>query len=81
MTGRCEGDWFECHTCSLCTELVDYITAHIPCFCHEHGNLLGDDILMECAREAGRELPGFAFSVGRRLVAIRQARQKERRDG
>ena len=80
--GKCEGEWWSGYTCERCQALADHITAHVPCFCYEHGNmwgqLSGDPVtesqLAECARKVSREVPGFYFGVLRRIVSIEQGR-------
>lgn len=76
--GKCEGDWWDGYTCAKCQELIEYVTAHVPCFCYTHGDAWGQqagDGIREsnmgmAVEYANKTVPGFAFSVGRRLVAI-----------
>ncbi len=82
-TGKCEGDWWAGYTCAKCQELIEYVMAHVPCFCYTHGDLWGQQMgegiresnLGMAAEEANKTIPGFAFSVGRRLVNILGRRQ------
>ncbi len=76
--GKCEGDWWDGYTCAKCQDLLDYVRAHVPCFCYTHGDAWGqcshgnirESNLGMAAEYANKTLPGFAFSVGRRLVGI-----------
>jgi hypothetical protein len=80
-TGKCEGDWWSGYTCAKCQELIEYVMAHVPCLCYTHGDAWGQESgsfaesnLGMAVEYAAKELPGFAFSVGRRFVAIYRAK-------
>lgn len=55
-------------TCERCLALKEFITAHVPCFCVSHGNLIDD--LIETARE--HDTAGLLFGAYRRLVKIQR---------
>lgn len=66
--GLCEGQWFDAKTCALCVDLREYVKAHVPCFCVEHG--AGNEPAIETAQEYAHEAPGFLFRAYRKLIAI-----------
>ena len=68
--GKQEGDMWDSKTCPRCLELVDFIKAHVPCYCRMHGDLL-EDRLRDLVEQA-EQTPGFAFGIMRRVVAIRR---------
>jgi len=71
VSGLQGGEFWTCKTCPRCLALVDWIRAHIPCFCREYGGL--SEMLegyVEAAREA--DAPGFYFGMMRRVVAIKR---------
>ncbi len=53
-------------TCARCLAVVDYIKAHVACFCRVYGGLYEE---MEYYVGAARQVPGFAFGILRRVVA------------
>ncbi|MGB5566107.1 MAG: hypothetical protein WBN93_07210, partial [Acidimicrobiia bacterium] len=55
-------------TCVYCLAVRDAVTARIPCFCWEHGNML--DSALNYADDA----PGLRFTVLRLLVERNRAR-------
>lgn len=71
--GMWDGTFDVFKTCNRCIALRDCVTAHIPCFCLMHGNLLED------VRESVLNLPaeaygtGLLFEIGRLAVAIKRA--------
>lgn len=65
-TGKCEGDWFDCHTCPQCLNLREFVVAHVPCVCIEHGN--ANETLLEAAQEFAHEAPGLLFGTYRLYV-------------
>jgi hypothetical protein len=68
--GKQGGDMWDAKTCARCMALVEYIKAHVPCYCRMHGDLF-EDRLQSLVEEA-RQTPGFAFGVLRRVVAIKR---------
>lgn len=66
------GDWWDCKTCERCVALVEWIKAHVPCFCRMYGGLF-EDSFSEMVHQA-RQTPGFAFGILRRVVAINKAK-------
>lgn len=58
-------------TCSRCLSLREWVQAHVPCVCWQHGNIRDDAI--EAARGWAHEAPGLLFGAWRREVAIRRA--------
>lgn len=61
-------------TCARCISLRDYVKAHVPCLCWQHGNTIED--CMETAREYAREAPGLLFGAYRRLSSIKRNEAK-----
>lgn len=59
-------------TCADCLELRRWAIASVPCFCWAHGSLHED--VREMVEEVAREMPGFFFEYGRRMIAIRRKR-------
>jgi hypothetical protein len=70
--GRQEGEFWEAKVCARCTALVDWIKAHVPCFCRTYGVLLDSEYLEPMVEQA-RQTPGFAFGILRRVVAVKRA--------
>ena len=68
-SGKQDGDMWDAKTCMTCLELVNYIKAHVPCYCRMHGDLF-EDRLHSLVEEA-RQTPGFAFGMLRRIVACK----------
>ena len=66
--GKQDGDMWDSKTCPRCLALVDFIRAHVPCYCRMHGDLL-EDRLQDLVGQA-QQTPGFAFGIMRRVVAI-----------
>lgn len=71
-SGKQEGEMWDAKTCSTCLELVNYIKAHVPCYCRMHGDLF-EDRLRSLVEEA-TQTPGFAFGILRRVVACNARR-------
>ena len=71
--GKQEGDMWYSKTCPRCLALVDYIKAHVPCFCRMYGGLFEDERMPEMVYQASHT-PGFAFGIKRRIVAIEKAK-------
>lgn len=59
-------------TCARCLALEDWVRAHVPCLCLEHGNLIEN--CLETASDCRQDAPGLWFGTLRRLHAIRRAR-------
>jgi hypothetical protein len=60
-------------TCLRCVALRQWARISVPCFCWAHGNLHDDVKTM--VGEVRRQVPGFFFEYGRRMVKIeRRAR-------
>ena len=74
--GKQEGEMWSSKTCAACLELIDFIRAHVPCYCRIYGDLFGDR-LRDIVDQAG-QTPGFAFGILRRVVAVN--RNKETRN-
>lgn len=74
------GIWGGCpetyKTCPRCLELRKYVTAHVPCFCLEYGNML--EGATETLREYAYEAPGLWFGGARLLVNINKLRSKQK---
>ena len=75
-SGKQEGEMWDNKTCPRCLALIDWITAHVPCFCRMYGGLFEDERMPEMIHKA-RETPGFAFGILRRIVAIERAKRSE----
>ena len=75
--GKQDGDMWNEKTCSFCMALVDYIKAHVPCYCRMHGDLF-EDRLQSLVEEA-RQTPGFAFGMLRRIVAVERNKEARRK--
>lgn len=65
------GDLWGAKVCLRCLEVRRYVQEMVPCFCWYNGNMLED--AKETIREYEHELPGLAFGLGRRLIAIKRA--------
>lgn len=70
VRARWEGDWGTFCTCARCLALRDYVTAHVPCVCWAHGNLLED--CMATVEDWSSEAPGLWFGAARLRIAIRR---------
>ncbi|MBK1732901.1 hypothetical protein [Thiococcus pfennigii] len=68
MFGRWGGQPDTFDTCSRCLALRDYVEAHVPCLCWQHGHMREDCI--ETARAYAPEAPGLLFGAWRREIAI-----------
>ena len=68
--GKWDGQIGQFNTCCRCLSLKEFITAHVPCYCFEHGNIIEGCI--EEAREYAHETVGLIFGALRRLVLIRR---------
>lgn len=71
-SGKQSGDFWDAKTCSTCLALVDYIKAHVPCYCRMHGDLF-EDRIQELVFQA-QQTPGFYFGIMRRIVACNRRR-------
>src|SRR5574341_1066459 len=70
-SGKCEGAMWSAHTCVQCLAVVEWIRAHVPCFCWAHGGLYEN--LQDMIWDA-RTL-GFDFGLLRRIVLVKRARE------
>lgn len=68
--GIWDGDAAQYRTCQLCVELHDWATTSVSCFCRTFGNLHSE--ARELVSELRRDVPGFLFEWGRRMVKIRR---------
>jgi hypothetical protein len=57
-------------TCRSCRALRDWIAAHVPCVCWQHGNLHDDCI--QAAEHWAHHAPGLLFGTLRRAVLIQR---------
>lgn len=64
-------------TCTHCLALREWVKAHIPCFCWAYTMMREDAI--NTAQAAAHEAPGLLFGAYRREVAIKRAREAQRR--
>lgn len=60
-------------TCARCLALRDWVTAHVPCFCWYHDEMI--EAAMETCQNYAHEAPGLLFGAWRRRVAITRAYQ------
>lgn len=67
------GDPATCCTCQHCLDLREFVLAHVPCSCWEHGNMR--EAILDNAREYAHEAPGLLFGAYRREVRIVNARK------
>lgn len=70
VVGLWDSRWDHFRTCTRCTDLRDFVKAHVPCMCWAHGHIREDAI--EAAREYASEAPGLLFGALRREVIIRR---------
>ncbi len=75
--GKQEGEMWDNKTCPRCLALMDWIKAHVPCFCRMYGGFFEDDGRLVEMVEQARQTPGFAFGIMRRIVAIKKAREHD----
>jgi hypothetical protein len=71
VSGKWDGSFGEFKTCSQCASLREWVTAHVPCVCWAHGNLIPD--LCDAIDAYCHEAPGLKFGFMRRLVKINQS--------
>ena len=69
--GKQDGDMWDSKSCPRCLALIEWITAHVPCYCRMYGGLFDDERMPEMVEQA-RHTPGFAFGILRRIVAIKR---------
>lgn len=58
-------------TCPHCLALRDWVTAHVPCSCWSHHDMI-EDMRAE-VEHYGQQAPGLTMGYLRRLVSIRRA--------
>jgi hypothetical protein len=63
-------------TCPRCLALREYVEAHVPCFCWEHGNML--DAARDTVEDYAWEAPGLLFGFLRLLIAVEGRRRPPR---
>lgn len=76
VSGLWEGEQDDFKTCRLCVELRQWATISVPCFCWGYGEL--HEEVREMVREVAPSLPGFFMEYGRRMVKIRQEKQRRK---
>ena len=71
-TGKWDGEFSAYKQCVACTDLEDYVKAHVPCMCRTFTELF-DDVrgAVEYAERDGY-IPGFRFTLLRKAVIIRR---------
>lgn len=72
-----EGEAVVYRTCAPCLALRDFVTAHVPCFCVCHGNMIEDAV--GAADYYGHEAPGLYFGALRRQLLIEKRRESQSR--
>lgn len=75
--GKWEGEVCTFKTCIRCLALRDWVTAHVPCVCWLHENMIEDCVA--AADDYAYEAPGLMFGTLRRVVAIRRVSRPEPR--
>lgn len=75
--GVWEGEPGTYKTCARCLDLREWVTAHVPCTCWEHGNIIENAI--ETARDYAGEAPGLLFGAYRRKLIIQRNRRATRK--
>lgn len=73
VSGKWDGQFSQFKTCCRCTDLREWVKAHVPCFCWAHGNVRED--ALETAREYSHQAPGLLFGAYRREIFIKRVRQ------
>lgn len=73
VTGQWYGTIYTFATCPQCVALREWAVISVPCFCWAHGSLLDD--VREMVGEVRHDVPGFVMEWGRRMIAIRRAKQ------
>jgi len=76
VAGKQDGDMWDSHTCLRCIALIEWITAHVPCFCREYGGTMSDRL--EGMVYQAQQTPGFAFGLLRRVAAIKTYNEQQR---
>lgn len=71
--GIWEGDAQTYHTCMLCRELRQWATISVPCFCWYY-EMLHENV-RDMVDEVKRDVRGFVFEWGRRMVKINRQRK------
>ena len=77
--GKQEGEMWDSKTCPRCLALVEWIRAHVPCYCRVYGGLFEEDERLSDMVHQARQTPGFAFGILRRIVAINKAKENHDR--
>ena len=73
--GKWDGYHATFRTCRHCQSLLEWARISVPCFCWGYGNLLQD--IADMVGEVRRDVPGFFFEYGRRVITIRRQRAAE----
>lgn len=72
--GVWDGEFSAYKQCVACTDLEDYVKAHVPCMCRTFTNLFEDvNDAIEYAEQDG-PIPGFRVAVLRKCVIIKNRR-------
>jgi len=69
-TGLSEGDFYVNKTCPSCLAIIDWIQAHVPCFCRLYAGLW--EMMHDYLWSAQEADPGFFFGLKRRIVLHRR---------
>lgn len=59
-------------TCAHCLAIREWVTAHVPCACWAHGNVLED--ARDTVEAYAHQAPGLAMGYLRRVVAKNRAK-------
>lgn len=74
--GYGDGESMSAHTCQQCTDIRDWVVAHVPCCCWAHGNVHDD--IRNTVDHYWPEAPGLLFGWLRRVAAMQRARGYKR---
>lgn len=58
-------------TCGRCLALREYVSAHVPCFCWAHGDMIEE--ALQTVEAFAHEAPGLMFGALRLVVVIQRA--------
>ena len=75
LAGKWDGWHGQFRICRHCQSLLEWALISVPCFCWGYGNMLQD--IADMVAQVRRDVPGFFFEYGRRVIAIKRAREQE----
>lgn len=74
-SGKWDGYFCTFVTCRHCAGLREWARISVPCFCWTYGNVLED--IRDMVAQVRRDVPGFFFEYGRRVIAAKRAKAAE----